>query len=76
MSAANTARSTRQTAKNRALAAVAVLQKSLDIFKDVAEQLGVPWLKTGIGILSTILKMVQVRLIIHEAAGVAIMAPH
>ena len=40
--------------------AIDVLQQALDMFKDVAGDLGVPGLQTGVGVLSAVLKLVQV----------------
>lgn len=43
------------------LAAIGGLEKALEIFKDVAGDLGVPGLQAGISGLSTVLAMIQVR---------------
>ena len=48
-------------AKEAASVAVTVLQKALDVFKDVAGNLGVPGLEAGVGVVSTVLQMIQVR---------------
>ena len=49
-------------AKEVASVAVAILQKALDAFKDVAGNLGVPGLEAGVGVLLTVLQMIQVRI--------------
>ena len=41
--------------------AIDVLKHTLDMFKDVASNIGVPGLEAGVGVLSTVLQMIQVR---------------
>lgn len=40
--------------------AVNSLQKALEIFKELADSIGVPWLKSGVAAASVVLKMVKV----------------
>ena len=42
-------------------AAIDVLKHTLDMFKDVASNIGVPGLEAGVGVLSTVLQIIQVR---------------
>ena len=42
-------------------AAIDVLKQALDMFKDVAGNIGVPGLEAGVGVLSTVLQMIKVR---------------